>query len=124
MSLEYQRLSPTGSAYLSLTRPEHVPENLRVLDNQRISGKQISAFPIASIPAANSKDFLDGNGLSKDFSNDGKNVTIWGLPGKTPTDQIYYLLHDFPGAQPYEHNVTKLNQYVVSSPIFRTRTEQ
>lgn len=41
------------------------------------------------------RGYFDGNGPRGGIKNSGKNVVIWGLPGKMTPDALKELLSDF-----------------------------
>lgn len=105
--MDYDRFRPTGTAYLSLSSQNSIPRNLRMLKKATISSLPLRAtavpnpFPtgrtrgtVGRNEAAN-KGLVDGNGPNGGTSGHGKNVIIWGLPGKLPPDGLRNYLRAF-----------------------------
>jgi hypothetical protein len=113
---------PTESAFLTLTRTEFLRNNLRALEKVTIS-----CFPIYAQPAlppilpgrprgaqgrAEAKDrgLITGTGPHGGVLNRGKNVTVWGLPGKLGPEALEGLLKGFKvaGAEAGRPEVVKI----------------
>ena len=105
--MDYDRFRPTGTAYLSLSSQNSIPRNLRMLKKATISSLPLRAtavpnpFPtgrtrgtVGRNEAANTGR-VDGNGPNGGTSGHGKNVIIWGLPGKLPPDGLRNYLRAF-----------------------------
>lgn len=87
---------PTGGAHLTLTSPDVLNQNLKALHNTSISSLPISAAssppPQINVPRrtrgaqgraeAAERGLITGDGPRGGVKNTGKNVVIWGLPGK------------------------------------------
>jgi len=105
--LDYRRFIPTGNAWLKLTSPELLNANLRALDNATVSSSPISAASSEAPPIPNrmrglkgkdvaaKRGYFDGNGPRGGIKNSGKNVVIWGLPGRMSPDALKEFLRDF-----------------------------
>jgi len=105
--MDYDRFRPTGTAYLSLSSKNSMARNLRLLDKATISSLSIRATAIPNSLSvgrtrgslgrqeAVNKGLIDGNGPNGGTSGNGKNVIIWGLPGKLPPDGLRNYLRAF-----------------------------
>lgn len=103
----YDRFRPTGTAYLSLSSPNSMTRNLRMLNKATISSLPLCAVAVPNpFPAgrmrgpvgrqeAVNKGLIDGNGPNGGTSGNGKNVIMWGLPGKLPPDGLRNYLRTF-----------------------------
>ncbi|KAF8352320.1 hypothetical protein F5887DRAFT_1172082, partial [Amanita rubescens] len=109
-ALLYTSFRPTGTALISLKGPDTLKENLRLLDNALMSGIPLKAQPLmlndadTMLPRARgdkgreeaaTRGALRGDGPHAGISNGGKNVTIWGFPGKTGAASVEYIVRDF-----------------------------
>jgi hypothetical protein len=105
--MNYDRFRPTGTAYLSLSSQSSVTRNLRILNSATMSSLTLQAkavpspFSVARTrgsvgrqEAAN-KGLIDGNGPNGGTSGNGKNIIMWGLPGKLPPDGLRNYLRAF-----------------------------
>ena len=107
VSMDYDRFRPTGTAYLSLSSPGSMARNLRLLNKATISSLSLHAtatpnpFSVGRTRGslgrreAVDKGLIDGNGPNGGTSGNGKNVIIWGLPGKLPPDGLRNYLRAF-----------------------------
>ena len=107
VSIEYSRFRPTGAAILSFTRPEFVPAAVKALDKALLSGKTLGARPaevLHDIPRgrgvqgaleAAQRGVVHGNGPDAGLTGGGKNVVIWGLPGKMYASSLIEQLRGF-----------------------------
>lgn len=133
-ALIYSRFKPTGTALVTLKRPDFLRENLRLLDNISISGTLLKARPAvfddpsAAFPRgrgakgredAAARGVLDGNGPHAGIGNNGKNVMVWGFPGKTEKLAVKYIVRDFDLARNNdgEFKVFKIEQCVGFVPF-------
>ena len=105
--MDYDRFLPTGAAYLKLSSPTSMARNLRALNNATMSSLLLraTAVPdpfnvtrtrglIGRQEAAN-RGFIHGDGPSGGTSGSGKNVVVWGLPGKLPPEGLKNYLRAF-----------------------------
>ncbi|KAF9651512.1 hypothetical protein BDM02DRAFT_3110627 [Thelephora ganbajun] len=105
--MDYDRFRPTGTAYLSLSSPNSMTRNLRMLNKATMASLSLRATAVPNPfsvgrtrgtvgrkEAAN-KGLVDGNGPNGGTSGQGKNVIMWGLPGKLPPDGLRNYLRTF-----------------------------
>jgi len=107
VSMDYDRFWKTGTAYLSLSSQNSMARNLRLLRDATMSSLSLHAtavpnpFPFERMRGsfgreeAAKKGLIDGNGPSGGTSGNGKNVIMWGLPGKLPPDGLRNYLRAF-----------------------------
>src|SRR6266550_1255968 len=110
VALLYKSFRPTGTALISLNGPDTLQENLRLLQNALVAGNPLKAQPAmlndadTMLPRARGdkgreeaaiRGALRGDGPHAGISNGGKNVTIWGFPGKTGAASVEYIIRDF-----------------------------
>ena len=105
--MDYDRFRPTGTAYLSLSSQNSMPRNLRMLNRASMSSLPLRAtavpnpFPIGRMRGsdgreeASNKGLVTGNGPNGGTSGHGRNVIMWGLPGKLPPDGLRNYLRAF-----------------------------
>ena len=105
--MNYDRFRPTRTAYLLLSSPNSMARNLRLLNKATMSSLQLRAMaspdPFAvgrtrgsvGRQEAADKGLIDGNGPNGGTSGHGKNVIMWGLPGKLPPDGLKNYLRAF-----------------------------
>jgi hypothetical protein len=105
--MDYDRFRSTGAAYLTLSSPNSMARNLRMLNTATMASLSIHA---AAVPdpfraartrglvgrqqAAN-KGLINGYGPGGSTSGSGKNVIMWGLPGKLHPDSLKNYLRAF-----------------------------
>lgn len=107
VSMDYDRFRPTGTAYLTLSSQTSMPRNLRTLNKASMSTLRLHATAVPNPfstgrtrglvgreQAAN-KGLINGNGPNGGTSGHGKNVIVWGLPGKLPPDGLRNYLRAF-----------------------------
>jgi hypothetical protein len=108
VAIDYHRFLPTGRAFLFLRSPELLDRNLRALQNATISSVPITAAaanPPRNIPQrtrgakgrteAGERGLVTGNGLQGGILNAGKNVVLWGLPGRITAEGLKNILQIF-----------------------------
>jgi len=107
VAIDYRRFLPTGRAILTLVTPDVLNKNLHALKNTTISSIPITAVScpapsdIARIRGvdgrkeAAERGRLTGDGPGGGITNGGKNVVIWGLPGRVTPEGLKNLLRDF-----------------------------
>jgi len=105
--MDYNRFRPTGTAFLSLSSPNSLTHNLRMLSKTTMSSLPLHAtgvpnpFPVgrtrgsAGRQEAVNKGLIDGTGPNGGTTGNGKNVIMWGLPGKLPPDGLRNYLRAF-----------------------------
>jgi len=108
VAIDYHRFVPTGRAFLTLATPDVLDLNLRALENASISSLPIfsvSSPPPAPVPRrtrgaqgrmeAAERGLITGNGPGGGVVNEGKNVVLWGLPGRLTPEALKGFLHNF-----------------------------
>lgn len=105
--MDYDRFRPTGAAYLTLSSPNSTARNLRMLNNATMASLSLHAKAVPKPllvtrtrglngrQEATGKGLIDGNGPNGGTSGIGKNVIMWGLPGKLPPDGLRNYLRTF-----------------------------
>jgi hypothetical protein len=105
--MDYDRFRPNGTAYLSLSSPNSMLRNLRMLNKATLSSLPLRATAVPSPFSAGrtrgavgrkeaaDKGLVNGNGPNGGTSGNGKNVVMWGLPGKLPPDGLRNYLRAF-----------------------------
>jgi len=103
----YDRFRPTGTAYLSLSSQNSMPRNLRMLNKASMTSLPLRATAIPNPfsvgrtrgsvgrEEATNKGLITGNGPNGGTSGHGRNVIMWGLPGKLPPDGLRNYLRAF-----------------------------
>jgi len=108
VAIDYHRFIPTGRAFLTLTTPDVLNQNLRALENASISSIPITSVSSPPPPTvsqrtrgvqgrmeAAERGLITGNGPRGGVVNDGKNIVLWGLPGRLTPEGLKGLLHNF-----------------------------
>lgn len=108
MAIDYERFEPTGNAFITLTTPDVLNFNLKCLENVTITSLPITAAssdPPVGIPVrgrgakgrgeATERGVLTGDGPRAGLLSSGKNVVIWGLPGKLTNEGLKGFLQNF-----------------------------
>ncbi|OSC99092.1 hypothetical protein PYCCODRAFT_1416620 [Trametes coccinea BRFM310] len=93
-AVEYRRFRPTGHGFLSFARPEWAAAATKALNKVFVGGKPVTAKAVGpvSMPGRSrgSKGLLEaaqrgvitGDGASGGVTGSGRNVVIFGLPGR------------------------------------------
>jgi len=108
VTINYERFSPTGGAYLTLTSPDVLNHNLKNLTDTTIASLPITAAsspPPERIPLrgrgergrmhAAERAIVFGNGPRAGMLSGGKNVVLWGFPGKLAATALQGYLQNF-----------------------------
>lgn len=109
MAIDYYRFIPTGRAYLTLATPDLLNRNLQALENASISSIAITSVscppPSSAAPQrargthgrmdAAGRGLVAGNGPRGGVANEGKNVVLWGLPGRLTPEGLKGFLQNF-----------------------------
>ncbi|PFH52410.1 hypothetical protein AMATHDRAFT_2145 [Amanita thiersii Skay4041] len=110
VALQFEHFRPTGKALITLSRPELLRDNMRLLQNIGFAGVPLHVEPklssdVRELPgrtrgvkgreAAARRGILDGNGPHAGLLNGERTVTIWGFPGKTEVPTVEYILKSF-----------------------------
>ncbi|KAI0374960.1 hypothetical protein BV20DRAFT_961198 [Pilatotrama ljubarskyi] len=94
VAIDYKRFRPSGNGLLSFARLEHAAAAHKALDNAVVGGKRVTARRTSTVPeiprARGPKGILEaaergavsGNGPSGGITGSGRNVVLYGLPGK------------------------------------------
>lgn len=106
--MEYSRFFPTGRALVTLTAPNFLQDNLRLLNRLTIAGMPVSAQPkiveesrqrtrgTKGRVEAEERGVATGNGPHAGLQqNIGKMVVIWGFPGRMSTGLVAPYFDDF-----------------------------
>ncbi|KAI0362182.1 hypothetical protein OH77DRAFT_1388337 [Trametes cingulata] len=106
-AIDYKRFRPSGNGLLSFPNAEQAAAAQKALDNAVVGGKRVRAHRVSSIPqiprARGTKGILEaaergvvtGNGPSGGITGSGRNVVLYGLPGKMLPWQLAERLRDF-----------------------------
>lgn len=94
-----------GKAFVTFTQPAYVQPAVLRLRTAQLSGMLLDVVatgPLENRPGrsrgvqgraeAMNRGVLDGNGPDAGVTERGKNVVVWGLPGKLTTDQLRQYL--------------------------------
>lgn len=115
---------PTGSAWLTLNNTEHVRQAVRNLNGTMIAGHTIIANPaedpldgvlyhrargLKGRQEAENRG-LTGDGPSGGLTQSGKNVVLYGLPGRMSGEAVGYYLKGYKiaGATKTSKPITKV----------------
>lgn len=105
--MRYDRFRPTGTAYLVLSAPNSVTRNLRALNTATMTSLPLRATAVPNpLPIVRTRGFagrreaadkglVHGTGPNGGTSGNGRNVIMWGLPGKLPPDGLKNYLRAF-----------------------------
>lgn len=124
MSLDYNRFRPTGGAYLTLTTPDSTDTNVRLLQKSTVTGLPLHASAVSDAAQAKrtrgvqgrqeaaDRGALNGTGPEGGLASGGKNVVVWGLPGKLEPDGFanYLKRFDVTGLKGSGPEIVKLDQ--------------
>jgi hypothetical protein len=102
--LDYQRFEPRGRAYLTLMRADYMVPALLAFKNVSMSSIPIKAFPspaykepprtrgVDGRERAAERGVLQGNGPRAGLGASGRNVVLWGLPGKLTPEGLRSMM--------------------------------
>ena len=125
--IDYHRFIPTGRAYLALISSDYLNYNIQALKNATVSSMPISAASsdpphnvlqrtrgAGGLHEAANRGIVTGNGARGGLSSEGRNVVLWGLPGKMTSDSLKSFLHNFrlAGSEGGKKEIIKLNLWV------------
>lgn len=110
MSIIYKAFSPTGTALVTLTAPNFLRDNLRVLDRTILTGSVLSAVPLDKPPET---DVRVGDGPIGGLST---SVIVSGLPFNNTIASMQTLVKNYTLAD-IEKPVVYIPQYVVVSSL-------
>jgi hypothetical protein len=127
VSMVYHRFLPTGRAYLSFARREHVLPAAHALRNVTISSLPVRAIPcpapeepprirgVVGRARAAERGVIQGNGLRGGLGLAGTNVVLWGLPGKLTEHGLKASLMHFQlvGTEGGKEEIYKIHKCVI-----------
>jgi hypothetical protein len=128
--VDYDRFLPSGRALITLTGPDFLRDNLRLLERFTIAGEPVSAEPkiveesrprtrgTKGRAEAEERGVATGNGPHAGLlQNTGKTVVIWGFPGKMTAGMALPYFHEFKVAKSKKetHRIQKIPLYVFPS---------
>ncbi|KAI0647112.1 hypothetical protein C8Q79DRAFT_1009253 [Trametes meyenii] len=106
-AIDYHRFRPSGEGLLSFTRPEYAAAAYKALNNAVVGGKTVKARTISNVLKpprargpqglleAGQRGAITGNGPSGGVTGAGRNVVLYGLPGRLPPSTLADNLRDF-----------------------------
>jgi len=133
VAVNYERFSPTGSAYLTLVTSEVLNYNLKKLQHTTISSLPITAassYPPGHVLRrargergrmnAAGRGVVLGNGPRAGLLSGGKNVALWGLPGKLANEALKGYLQNFKlaGTEGGKREFTRIDLQSSITPSF------
>ncbi|TFK42962.1 hypothetical protein BDQ12DRAFT_719798 [Crucibulum laeve] len=106
--LEYEHFMPRGSALITLSKPDFLKDNLRLIQNMSIAGIPVKSEAVKpeEVPTPSrlrglkgrvqsaARGLLTGDGPRAGVSDNGRCVTIWGLPGRLAVEAVETYLVD------------------------------
>ncbi|KIP09604.1 hypothetical protein PHLGIDRAFT_18577 [Phlebiopsis gigantea 11061_1 CR5-6] len=109
VAIDYDRFIPSGSAWVTVTNPIHLRKAVQNLHGAVIAGHPVSAAPVSDTgrdavsrmrgargrEEAAQRGVINGNGPNGGVTGGGKNVVIYGLPGKMTEEATGYFLQSF-----------------------------
>lgn len=128
VDIDYRRFVPTGTAWVTLTGNEFVRRAAQNLDGAVLAGHTVSAAPAEDgidseirprtrgargREEAAERGLVMGDGPSGGITGSGKNVVLYGLPGKMTAEAAGYYLKAFKLAgNSGSKDIVKLEVYV------------
>ncbi|KAI6045655.1 hypothetical protein EDC04DRAFT_2559443, partial [Pisolithus marmoratus] len=107
LQIDMYRFSSNRRAYLTLSHPDFLQQNIAKLEKASVGGFLVGAYP-TDMPSVNSelrgvkgrqlaarRGAITGTGPSGRIPNNGRHVCIWGLPPKVSSDSIREYLQKF-----------------------------
>lgn len=107
VQIDLYRFSSNRRAYLTLSHPDFLQQNIAKLEKASVGGFLVTAHP-TDVPSVNSelrgvkgrqlaakRGAITGTGPSGCVPNNGRHVCIWGLPPKISSDSIKEYLQKF-----------------------------
>ncbi|RPD66203.1 hypothetical protein L226DRAFT_530319 [Lentinus tigrinus ALCF2SS1-7] len=107
VAINYKRFRPNGTATLAFSRPEYVPAAIKALDKTVLGGKTIKASILDSVRDASrmrgqkglleagQRGVIRGDGPDAGITGGGKNVVLYGLPGRLVAGVLAEQLRQF-----------------------------
>ncbi|KAH9856945.1 hypothetical protein C2E23DRAFT_865593 [Lenzites betulinus] len=106
-NIEYRRFRPTGSGLLSFTRADHARAAYKALNGVHAWGKSLETRLVADVPElprtrgvkgrveAARRGVISGDGPGGSITGGGRNVVLYGLPGKLVPGALIDSLQEF-----------------------------
>jgi hypothetical protein len=133
VAIDYRRFIPTGRAFLTLANRDLLNKNLRALENATISSIPITA--VSSPPPlppprrtrgvqgrmeAAERGLIQGDGPGGGVLKGGKNVVLWGMPGRLTQEGLKGFLQNFKlaGTEGGKKEFAKIEGWVFVLPVF------
>ena len=107
VTLEHERFRPTGQGFISFSRPEYAYAALKNFKQAVVGGKTVQAravdTPLVIPRSRGTKGVLEaarrgaitGNGPSGGVTGSGRNVVMYGLPGRLYAETLVDILRSF-----------------------------
>ncbi|KAH9900996.1 hypothetical protein C8Q73DRAFT_226809 [Cubamyces lactineus] len=107
VTLEHERFRPTGQGFITFARPEYTHPALKNLKQAVVGGKSVRARAMNTSPEiprsrgakglleAGQRGAITGNGPSGGITGSGRNVVIYGLPGRMNAVMLADSLRNF-----------------------------
>ena len=107
MTLEHERFRPTGQGFISFSRPEYAYAALKNFKQAVVGGKTVQARAVDTplfIPRSRGtkgvleaarRGAITGNGPSGGVTGSGRNVVMYGLPGRLYAETLVDILRSF-----------------------------
>ncbi|KAI0046706.1 hypothetical protein FA95DRAFT_1493596 [Auriscalpium vulgare] len=106
VNLEYNRFSPTGSAFVTLTHSDFLRPALKALQRVVWFAHPIAAYPTEAPKVermrggkgrdeAADRDIVSGTGSGLTLSDNGRNVILSGLPARITDEKLRALLKGY-----------------------------
>ncbi|KAI0831367.1 hypothetical protein BC628DRAFT_1353406 [Trametes gibbosa] len=106
-SVEYRRFRPTGCGLLSFTRGHYASAAQKALNGAVVGGKPVKTRLVSNIPElprargvkgmveAARRGIISGDGPNGGVTGSGRNVVLYGLPGKLTPEHVLDNLQGF-----------------------------
>jgi len=109
VALMYDRFAPTQKALITVTLPDFVRDNIRVLDNATLSGFTVHAAPILDPIPGNIETGSGPRGGLKEAES-GKSVILSGIPIRASGQIIDELTAKYELDADSQHPVVRIRQ--------------
>ncbi len=123
VALDYRRFRPTGTGLLTFSRQEHAAVAHKTLNGSVAGGKRVKTRLLSHLPErprmrgqkgmleAAQRGAISGDGPSGGITGSGRNVVLYGLPGKLHAGVLLDNLRGFKlaGAEFGKEVVVKLD---------------
>ncbi|KAI0331126.1 hypothetical protein GY45DRAFT_1322836 [Cubamyces sp. BRFM 1775] len=128
-SIEHERFRPTGQGFLTFARPEYANAAFKALKQVVVGGKSVRARASNTLPElprsrgtkglleAGQRGAITGNGPSGGVTGSGRNVVLYGLPGRMVPVMLADSLRKFKlaGSEFGREAIVKLEQQGATS---------